>query len=231
MAEETVSAVKVYEETCESIRKTDDISFKLIGLIPLLSGGTIVALLGSKANEWIGGATILWLAFFAAFSTLAVFRWELRNIQTCDWLRERALQLEKSVFKDETLLQRPDPPSWVGESCWFRKSRFGKSRFGMKFGTKFGKTEAAKCTYWITVLAWLSFPMATPRFWDVPPQGEDVLLPFEVFWGVSLRPDPAWLVIETAYVICAVIIGGLATLSLFAQVNFKHSAWTSRPGL
>jgi hypothetical protein len=116
-------------------------------------------------------------------------------------MRERAQQLEVSVFKEaEELRCRPESPSWVGDKSWLGRSWFGESRFGKKFGEKFGKTEAEKCAYWTTVLAWLLFPAAIPKFWCVPP--------------ISI----------VVYFIAALVIFILTTLSLFSQVKFKDRA-------
>jgi hypothetical protein len=182
MADDAVTAANVYEQTCQSIRETDDISFKLIGLIPVLSGGSILALFGIKIERSVSDPVILSLAIFAGLTTLALFRWELRNIQTCNWLRARAQQLEESVLIAPRLREMPDSPSWFG----------GESGFG--------KTEAAKFAYFITVVAWLGFPVFTCGFWGVSPCGKFV------------------------YVVAAGLIGLLAFFSVFADAEFKHPA-------
>jgi hypothetical protein len=41
MAETVLTTERVYAETCANIRATDDISFKLLGIVPLLSGATL----------------------------------------------------------------------------------------------------------------------------------------------------------------------------------------------
>jgi hypothetical protein len=75
-----VKPQQVYTETCTSIRYTDEISFKLIGFVPLLSGG-VLTFLGSQKPPSIESTGALSLALFAGATTLALFRWELRNIQ------------------------------------------------------------------------------------------------------------------------------------------------------
>jgi hypothetical protein len=42
MNENQLSAEHVYAETCTNIRATDGISFKLIGIVPLVSGATLL---------------------------------------------------------------------------------------------------------------------------------------------------------------------------------------------
>jgi hypothetical protein len=191
MADDAVTAAKVYEQTCQSIRETDDISFKLIGLIPVLSGGSILTLFGFKIDRSVTNPVILSLAIFAGLTTLALFRWELRNIQTCNWLRARAQQLEENVLIAPRLRERPNSPSWFGGESGFRN-------------TGFGKTEAAKFAYFITVVAWLAFPVFTCGFWGVSPCGKFV------------------------YVVAAGLVGLLAGFSVFADAEFKHPAASTK---
>jgi hypothetical protein len=40
-----LSAEKIYNEICTHIRVTDDVSFKLLGLVPLVSGVAVITLL------------------------------------------------------------------------------------------------------------------------------------------------------------------------------------------
>ena len=56
----------VYAETCANIRATDEISFKLLGIVPLLSGATLVTffLKGPVAVE--KAPLIITLSLFAA---------------------------------------------------------------------------------------------------------------------------------------------------------------------
>ena len=125
----------VYQQTCDSIRATDETSFKLLGLVPALAGGSVLALFLGK-NDSFNLALATPLALFGALITLGVFRWELRNIQTCNWLRDRASELEATVeaLKNIGLAVMPRPPHLIG------------------------KTEAAKFVYAVTILGWLSVP-------------------------------------------------------------------------
>jgi hypothetical protein len=99
------------------------------------------------------------VAIFAAVVTLALYRWDRRNIQLCVWLMscaadvERAMlevsrgsgqngKLERSLgFREGTLhtqfLGRPPPPPFL---LWPR----------------FGKTQAALVLYGITMVTWLA---------------------------------------------------------------------------
>lgn len=134
-----------YSEICANVRATDEISFKLLGLVPLVSGsGIFVAFLEGKTQALALPAIDL-LSLFGAVVTFGLFRWELRNIQTCNWLRERASEIEKETLSDKEngvgqFYHRPGAP--------------------LIFGLRFGKTEAEKLIYSTSVIAWLSLPWA-----------------------------------------------------------------------
>jgi hypothetical protein len=129
-----------YSEICTDIRTTDDISFKLLGFVPLVSGVGIFAvldLLGGNVASW---PTTVFVSLFGATITFALFRWELRNIQTCNWLRDRAIEIERDELK---LTFGP----FLG--------RVNARRF---LGIEWGKTQAEKLLYTTTIAAWLSLP-------------------------------------------------------------------------
>jgi len=131
-----------YAEICASIRVTDDISFKLLGLVPLLSGSTILAVLLKSEALW--SPSIYAFAIFGAVVTFALLRWEMRNIQTCSWLRNRAADIERRALRPAEGLgafyRRSEPPELVGR--------------------RIGKTEAEKIIYCATTFAWLAVPWA-----------------------------------------------------------------------
>jgi hypothetical protein len=129
-----------YSEICTDIRTTDDISFKLLGFVPLVSGIGIFAvldLIGGKVASW---PTTVFVALFGATITFALYRWELRNIQTCKWLRDRAAELEREEFE-----------LTVGPFL-------GREQAPMVLGRRMGKTEAEKLLYTTTIAAWLALP-------------------------------------------------------------------------
>lgn len=123
-----------YTHLNANIRFTDDISFKLLGLVPLFSGsGILVALLKS---EYIWSPAIYGMAAFGALITFGLFRWELRNIQTCLWLIKCGKELEQTedATKSGQFYQRPDAPMGIG------------------------KTNAEKLIYGVTIFTWLLLP-------------------------------------------------------------------------
>ena len=139
-----------YTHLNANIRSTDDISFKLLGLVPLFSGsGILVALLRS---EYFWSPAIYAMAAFGALITFGLFRWELRNIQTCLWLIKcgKALEQAEDAGKPGQFYCRPEAPLGIG------------------------KTEAEKLIYGVTIFTWLVLPWlvyttAQAKTNDIPP--------------------------------------------------------------
>jgi hypothetical protein len=91
MAENVLTPERAYAETCAIHSRTDEISFKLLGIVPVLSGATMLTFfLKEQLAEKV--SLVITLSLFAALITL-------RNIQTCSWLRRRAEALERSVVE------------------------------------------------------------------------------------------------------------------------------------
>lgn len=130
---------KVYDQICQNIRFTDDISFKLLGLVPLFSGtGVVVALL--KGQALLSPGVVL-VSLFGAFVTLGLFRWELRNIKNCNDLIARASAIEPNDAKQYSSSR--DAPGLVGRRI------------------RIGKTEAEKFIYAVSIVVWLALPWVT----------------------------------------------------------------------
>ena len=133
------SVEKRYEELCTSIRATDEIRFKLLGPVPLLSGAAIVTVSRNDVNQGV-----LWLiSLFGAVVTLGLFRWELRNIQNCKWLASRAAEMERIEFG-------------VTAGQFFRREEAPRL-----FGLRVGKTESEKIIHIATMLSLLALPLAS----------------------------------------------------------------------
>jgi hypothetical protein len=135
-----------YDTISSSIRATDDISFKLLGLVPLLSGVGILALLRALEDPR-SSAGVAFFAVFAALVTFALYRWELRNIQNCRWFRERLADIERhefGLFRGQYLLQ-PDPPKL---SVFGRPVRIGR-------WSEIDKAKAEVLLYGTAIAAWI----------------------------------------------------------------------------
>jgi len=135
-----LSTDKLYEQLNANIRATDDISFKLLGLVPLISGAALGTLLlkDTKAVAAASPSLVTLFALFAAAVTLGLFRWELRNVQECAHL----IGLAQAVARD--VLGRSGVPT------------AGQGRPARPQGI--GKTEAEKIIYFATIVAWLALP-------------------------------------------------------------------------
>jgi|SRR5215470_14683950 len=152
-SESNLSVDRRFQELCTHMRATDDISFKLLSVVPLISGAGF-AVVFLKAEPRLS-ALVFFISIFAAVVTLALFCWERRNIQTCLWLRDRMADLEKSVIDQKTR---------GGHVIGFPSPALG-----------IGKTIVEKVVYSATILAWL----ALPWFIDVRfmIDGKDITIP------------------------------------------------------
>ena len=135
-----------YVQMCEDIRFTDEISLKLLGLIPLVSGAGILAVLFSGSDRSGADAAILggFVGLLGATVTFAIYRWELRNIAFCRHLRHQVAALERNVALLESghHLGRPEPPT-LGRGRW---------------QPQVGKTEAERVLYIAVIISWLALP-------------------------------------------------------------------------
>ncbi len=98
-----IDRTAAYKEVCENIRETDRNSFKLLSFVPLSSGvgaGGVLTLLQNSTllNEVprpVLAIAIVLLSLIAASIVFGLYKWELRNIQKCKWLIDRAAAMEK----------------------------------------------------------------------------------------------------------------------------------------
>ncbi len=72
--------MKLYSEINANSRFTDEISFKLLGPVPFLSGDGIF---GLALSDYTSSPYAALIPFFAAIVTFALFMWEVRNMQKC----------------------------------------------------------------------------------------------------------------------------------------------------
>ena len=129
-----------WQELCSHVHITDDISFKLLALVPLVSIAGIATSLFKGEAKFVPVVAVL--SLFAAAVTRALWIWERRNLQTCEWLRDRAADFEADVFHLDTLKK-------AGHFYAF-PTKPGKQ----------GKSEAEKLVYGLTISAWLLLPAA-----------------------------------------------------------------------
>ena len=144
----------MYQEVCKKIKETDDISFKLIGLVPLVSGAGMVTL-WSQANN-IPVPALIFIGIFGALVTYFIYRWERRNIQICETFKNFAAEMEsrkQGLDASEDLEIKADGPyQWLNSQekpTW--RGRLDKKGWG--------KTQAEMAIYGCTILFWLLFPL------------------------------------------------------------------------
>jgi hypothetical protein len=172
-----LSTESYYSQLCTNIRTTDEISFKLMGAVPLISGAGMTALFAAEAQLKIPRAAIVLVASFAAVVTLALYRWERRNIDVCSWLIRRAADVETEmtaarfdidpdrlrVLLDGQGRNLAAPARMEAE----RELSLPQGALMLQFlgpgdarrfwpWRRFGKTEATNVLYGSAILAWLA---------------------------------------------------------------------------
>lgn len=81
-----------YEQTTGLLRTLTDVRFKLLALVPTLSGAAI-ALLGHPSSP----VQLLALGLIGLTATLGILLYELRNSQLYDYATRRAQQIENAL--------------------------------------------------------------------------------------------------------------------------------------
>ena len=162
--EQALGKAELYKEIVANIRATDEISFKLLGLVPLVSGTALVAVILQDATA--RPALLVLFALFAAAVTLGFFRWELRNVEACGRLLRHAEALAEPVLEQS------------GVPAGLRRRAAGPQGVG--------KTEAEKLVYSVTIVAWLILPLALDAVpWDTG-RTATLAVPYLVIAGVIL---------------------------------------------
>jgi len=149
------------DQLFETWRATDEISFNLLRLIPLVSATGI----GVVAQVGLPVPMSVFVSAFAAVLTFALYQWERRNIATCNTLRDRLV--------GAGLVPRPRKPTLLGREigkteaehvvyvttivAWSilpgfvaRHDGTGWSSLAIGYAVAVGVTLAAACT-WLAV--------------------------------------------------------------------------------
>jgi hypothetical protein len=145
----------IYKDICNNIRVTDDISFKLLGIVPLASGAGSGALTILEKCKLLEGYThpelvVVGLSALGALITFGLFRWEIRNIQKCLWLIARAVNFETEILHQENLQF-----SGMAKEEHLDAKTMDDIRVPSLLKTPWGKTQSEKLVYLASIGAWL----------------------------------------------------------------------------
>lgn len=146
---------KRYAEICANIRALDENSFRLLGFVPLLSASAIAAVLLRDVKF---SPTVVLFSLVGGIVTFGLYRWELRNIQICKWLQERADEIEQREFGIEIAEQqfaiRLKPER---EKPQFKNAEYNDMH--KLFGIPFTQRRAETLIYWTTIIGWFALPL------------------------------------------------------------------------
>jgi hypothetical protein len=114
----TRSPSRLYRACCEGARATDEISLKLLTALPVVTGVGVGLVLPDGSAGGAESARAVVVGLFGLLASFAVYRWELRNVQTCSLYLERAAQIEEMYLippgggggRIEPPHRRPAPP-------------------------------------------------------------------------------------------------------------------------
>jgi hypothetical protein len=139
-----ISLTDIYAQALTSMRATDDISLRLLAAVPFVSGIGI-SLLVRQPSDAFPAVARLFVSLFAAMVTLAIYRWERRNMSHCRRLRNWAAQVERTYL--------------IGLPAETRNA-LGAAPHDDNLSGKFlsrtwGKTQAELLLYTTVIVGWL----------------------------------------------------------------------------
>jgi len=103
LADNQLKSEQLYQQICDSYRAIDDFRTKLLGLLPLVSGGGMFLLLSDPLPKEFMGP----IGTFGAVITLGLFTYEIYGIEKCTALIKAGQDLESASKFEGQFLSRP----------------------------------------------------------------------------------------------------------------------------
>jgi hypothetical protein len=141
----SISLTDIYTQALTTMRATDDISLRLLAAVPFVSGIGIT-LLVRKPSDALPATPRLFVCLFAAVVTLAIYRWERRNMSHCRRLRNWAARAERACFNELPAEARKA----------FGAPPHDDNLSGKFFSRTWGKTQAELLLYMTVIVGWLA---------------------------------------------------------------------------
>jgi hypothetical protein len=122
--------------------------------------GAAVLTLGRIWSD-VSSIAIILLSLVAAVITFGLFKWELRNVQKCNWLIDRAADMQRGWSNTGERMAIRQLGEWSDKRKppLFGGSTDPEKQDSAQHKSGIGKTESERIIYWASITAWL-IPMA-----------------------------------------------------------------------
>ena len=145
----------LYAEICKKIKDTNAMSFKLMGLVPLLS--VVCMMILCFFAEKLPPSLLVLTCLYGSLVTYFIFRWEKRNMFISDIFKSYAEILETRKTQFEIENQQLDM-TLAGPYSLLRSKDESRLLTSLKPLKGWGKKEAETAMYGITIMCWLLLP-------------------------------------------------------------------------
>ena len=149
-------SIEIYKEICNNIRVSDEISFKLLNIIPVLSGIGSTGLIYLEKSGFLAdysGYVLTGFSICGGLITFGLYKWELRNVQKCNLLIKRAGDFESRLLRGVDSQQEQ-----TIQFANFKEDIKAQSVSSIS-DTPWGKTQAEKLIYSTAIAVWF-IPLA-----------------------------------------------------------------------
>ena len=121
-------ALELHRVWSDQLKVTDEISLKLLAIVPTITAISISLLLPKDSGAQLATPQVIFVGLFGAWVTFLIYRWEKRNVQICGWYREKIRTVEKAILhaSSDDIRQLPNLPS--PPAVFKHRVRVGKAR-------------------------------------------------------------------------------------------------------
>ena len=145
--------IKAYEQLCISYRAIDNFRAKLLGFLPLTTGGGLVFIVNKFSNpqniDWITKSLLEMIGVFGILITLGLFSYEIYGIRKCAALINAGKELELLLhIKNGQFTKRPQNVLTIINETFAA---------GMIYSTVLGTWACFLCIFKYPTMKYISF--------------------------------------------------------------------------